>query len=509
MARFDKDVVTGSGGLVAAQSTRAAAAGAEVLRAGGNAVDAAVATSLALGVCEPWMSGIGGGGAAVIAPAGGEPVTVDGNMLAPRALEPTAYPLAGGASGGGSFAWPAVVEDRNVAGPLAVAVPGLVAALGRAHARFGRLSWRAAVAPAIAVAEAGHTVDWYTALSIATAAPQLRAHAPAAAHFLRDGLPPSPDWRTGAVTLDTSPLAATYRRLADDGARSFYDGALATRWLAEARAAGTWLRAEDLEPYEARLGPPRAFRYRDARFAVMDGLFAGVSLEAALDLVAASWGGGAPDAAAYAAYAHGLRSAYARRLARLGHAADPGHTSHFAVVDAEGTTVAWTQTLLSVFGAHVFLPESGVLLNNGIMWFDPRPGTPNALAPGAQPLANMCPTLIATGDGRRLALGASGARRILPAVLQLASFAVDAGDDLATAFARPRLDVSGPDEAVLDPRMDEASRAAVAEVMATRLVEDAVYPAPYALPTGLAVAPDGTRTTLGALVHPWSGAVAV
>jgi gamma-glutamyltranspeptidase/glutathione hydrolase len=508
MAVFVKELVSTAGGLVAAQSIRAAAAGAEVLRAGGNAVDAAVATALALGVREPWMSGIGGGCAAVIHPHDGEPVAVDGGMLAPRTLVPGAYPLTGRGTGPGFFAWPEVEDDRNVTGPLAVAVPGLVAALGRAHARFGRLPWREAVAPAIAVADAGHEVDWYTALIVASGAAALRAQPAAAAQFLPDGLPPSPDWRKGTVTLDTSALARTYRALAEAGAQTFYTGDLAARWLGEARAAGTWLTAEDLAAYEARLVAPRRFRYRDAELHVMDGLFAGPSLERAFAAAGERWSGGAPDAAAYAAYAHGLKTAYTDRLETMGHAADPGHTTHFSIVDGDGTAVAWTQTLLSLFGANVLLPDTGILLNNGIMWFDPRPGTPNALAPGAKPLANMCPTLIATGDGRRVALGASGGRRILPAVMQLASFLIDAGEGLAQAFARPRIDVSDPAAAAVDPRLGEEVRAAVADVLPTTVVPEAVYPAPYAIPTALAVAPDGTRTAMGARVHPWAGAVA-
>jgi gamma-glutamyltranspeptidase/glutathione hydrolase len=383
-----------------------------------------------------------------------------------------------------------------------------VAALGKAHAHFGRLPWREVVAPAIAVADAGHEVDWYTALVVTTGAAALRDQPAAAAHFLPDGLPPSPDWRKGTVTLDNSALARTYRQLAEHGPASFYAGPLAERWLAEARAAGTWLTADDLAGYAARLLPPRRFTYRGARFAVMDGLFAGVSLEHALGVVAEAWAGGSIDERAYGAYARGLAEAYATRLERMGHAADPGHTTHFAVIDRDGTTVAWTQTLLSLFGAHVLLPESGILLNNGVMWFDPRPGRPNSLAPGAKPLANMCPTLVETADGRRLALGACGGRRILPAVMQLASFLVDGGDDLDTAFARPRIDVSDPDAAVLDPRLDAASRAAVADVLPTSTMADTVYPPPFAIPTAIAVAADGTRTGRGAAVHPWAGAVA-
>jgi len=500
--------VVGSGGVVAAQSTRAAAVGADVLRAGGNAVDATVATSLALGVCEPWMSGIGGGCAALIAPAEAPPVALDGGMLAPRALDPAAYPLTGRGSGGSSFAWPEVAGDRNVTGPLAVAVPGLVAALGAAHARFGRLSWREVVAPAVAVAEAGHVVDWYSTLMIAAAAGALRAQPVAADHFLRDGLPPSPDWRVARVTLDTGPLAATYRRLSDAGARDFYDGALAQAWLAEARAAETWLSIDDLATYEARWAAPRRFRYRDAALHAMDGLFAGGSLEQALVEVAGRWTGGSPDSTAYRAYALGLSRAYATRLERLGHAADPGQTTHFCVCDADGTMVSWTQTLLSLFGAHVLLPESGILLNNGVMWFDPRPGTPNALAPGAKPLANMCPTVIAAGDGRRIALGACGGRRILPAVLQLASFLIDAGDTLEAAFARPRLDVSAPDAAIVDARLGGEVLAAVQAVVPASVATETVFPSPFALPTALVVHADGRREARSAPYLPWAGAVA-
>jgi gamma-glutamyltranspeptidase/glutathione hydrolase len=119
----------------------------------------------------------------------------------------------------------------------------------------------------------------------------------------------------------------------------------------------------------------------------------------------------------------------------------------------------------------------------------------------------MCPTLVATADGRLLALGAAGGRRILPAVLQLASFLVDGGDDVATALARPRIDVSGPEAALLDRRLDAASRTAVAGVLPASLAADDVYPAPFAIPTILALGADGTRTAMGAPVHPWAGAV--
>ena len=508
MAVFEKEVVETRGGLVVAQSRQAAAVGAEVLRMGGNAVDAAVATSLALGVHEPWMSGIGGGCAVLIEPPDGKALTIDGGMRAPLALDPAAYPLTG-AAGTSPFAWPGVVEDRNVTGPLAAAVPGLVAGLGLAHERFGRLPWAEALAPAIAFADAGQEGDWYTTLKIAHAARDFRAQPAAAAHFMADGLPPVPDPTTGRFRLDTAALAATYRRLAEAGAPDFYRGELATRWAREAEDAGTWIRQADLESYAARIVEPRRFGYRGAAVTAMDGLFAGVSLEEALAVIERAWPGGTPDARAYGAYAQGLSQAYTTRLERLGHAAQTGNTTHFCVVDRDGMLVAWTQTLLSLFGSHVLLPESGILLNNGIMWFDPRPGTPNALAPGAKPLANMCPTLLRTADGRRAALGGCGGRKILPAVLQLASFILDAGDDLAAAFARPRIDVSGPGAAILDARLGaDALEAVRAATPSTSVMADAVYPTAFAIPSAILMNGDGGRTAMGALCHPWSGAVA-
>ena len=508
MSVFRRDVVTTDRGLVVAQSQQAAVVGAGVLAVGGNAIDAAVATSLALGVSEPRMSGIGGGCAAIIQPPGGRPaVALDGGMLAPLALDPAAYRLTGAEGAPDLFGWPGVEGDRNLLGPLSVAVPGLVAGLGLAHARFGRLPWAEVLAPAVALAEAGHHVDWYTTLIVATAAAELRGQPAAASHWLPDGVPPSPDGRRGATVLDTRPLAATYRRLAAAGWSDFYRGELARRWIAEAAAAGTWLGARDLEIYAATFVDPLRFGYRCAELTAMDGLFAGPSLRATLDRLTASWSGGPPDARAYAAYAEALRDAYAQRLRRMGHAAAPGNTTHFCVVDADGMVVSWTQTLLSLFGSKVLLSETGILLNNGVMWFDPRPGTPNGLAPGAKPLANMCPTLLARADGALVALGACGGRRILPAVAQLVSFLVDAEDDLPAAFARPRLDVSGGDVATVDARLDDATRTAIAAVLPIEVVEDTVYPPQFAIPSAILVeGRTGLRMAIGAACHPWAGA---
>src|SRR5512147_1831078 len=142
---FVKKAVAAEGGIVTSQSLAAARVGATVLAEGGNAVDAAVATSFAVGVLEPWMSGIGGGGYMVFVPADGTPAQViDCSMVAPAALDPRDYPLAGG-TGPGGFGWPTVRDDRNLKGAHSVAVPGLVAGLGLALERFGTIDWRSAL----------------------------------------------------------------------------------------------------------------------------------------------------------------------------------------------------------------------------------------------------------------------------------------------------------------------------------------------------------------------------
>ena len=444
--QIGKRAVHGRGGVVAAQHFQAATVGAEVLRAGANAVDAAIATSLALGVLEPWMSGLGGGGCMLVRLADGTTHAVDGGMISPRRLDPTAYPLAGGMAVD-LFGWSAVVEDRNLHGPLAVAVPGLVDALRVAHERWGSLPFRELVVPAVTLAERGFEVDWFATQMIAGAAADLRRYPYAAAQWLPAGLPPVPAWTGEAWSLPLEALAGTLRQLAAEGPRGFYTGGLADRLLADCAELGVPIQADDLAAYEASILAPLSVPYRAGTVVAMPGPFAGNTLARCLDLL-----GDGPCAGteqeAFGAYAAALLQAYRERL-------EPDAascTSHLSVVDRHGNLVALTQTLLSTFGSKLLGPRTGLLLNNGVMWFDPRPGRANSLAPGTQPLSNMCP-MLGLGPDRRFALGASGGRRILPAVLQIASFLIDRGLPLEAAFHQPRLDVSATDLVTVDDRL--------------------------------------------------------
>ncbi|MDP8908406.1 MAG: gamma-glutamyltransferase family protein, partial [Chloroflexota bacterium] len=173
--QLDRSEATARGGMVAAKTAAAAEAGVAMLRAGGNAIDAAVATAFAAGVAEPWMSGLGGGGFLVAHLAErGETVVIEYPMIAPAAATPEMFPLSGAGADNSLFGWPATQGNANVVGHRAVAIPGTVAGLALALARYGTMPLDRVLAPAIALAEEGVPVTWHTTLTIARDLANLR-----------------------------------------------------------------------------------------------------------------------------------------------------------------------------------------------------------------------------------------------------------------------------------------------------------------------------------------------
>jgi gamma-glutamyltranspeptidase/glutathione hydrolase len=164
---------------------------------------------------------------------------------------------------------------------------------------------------------------------------------------------------------------------------------------------------------------------------------------------------------------------------------DSACTTHLCVVDRGGTMVSLTQTLLSPFGSKILSPSTGILLNNGVMWFDPRPGRANSMAPRKRPLSNMCPVIATRERAPWLALGASGGRRILPAVLQIGSMLADCGLDLESAFHTPRIDVSGGPEVAADRQLAPDVLAELRTRFSVREVEQVVMPKLFACPTAV------------------------
>jgi gamma-glutamyltranspeptidase/glutathione hydrolase len=450
-----KPATTSKGGIVAAQSRKAAEVGAGVLAAGGDCVDAVIATTFALGVLEPWMSGLGGGGAMVLYRARENRYEViDYGMRAPASLRVEDYPLSGEPAHDVS-PWQRVKDDRNIHGPGAIAVPGLVAGMEEAHRRHARMPWKELLAPSVELASDGLLVDWWTTVMVAGAAADLRRYPASATAYLLDGLPPNaPYGNRSDVRMPQDRLKATMAHLAAQGPRDFYEGDLARSLAADVRSAGGALSVEDLMPYKAELREPLEIAYRGGKVFATPELTGGPTLAHTLRQLQQTLqpGRSGPDAAAYAAYATALQIAYRERLKGMGDAdgkralgADaiaPACTTHFSAVDRDGNMAAVTQTLLASFGSRFVCPQTGVTMNNGIMWFDPKPGTPNSLAPGKRCLTNYSPLLAEDAAGRRVSIGSSGGRRIVPSVTQLLSFVMDYGMDLDAAIHQPRIDAS-------------------------------------------------------------------
>lgn len=439
-------------GLVAAQHHLAARAGAAVLARGGNAMDAAVVAILVEGVVEPWLCGLGGGGFLLHASADGAVSALDFNMRAPASLPP-GTPAESGHS--------------------AIGVPGMVAGLAAALGRFGTLGWAEALAPAIAQAEQGTPMDWHAQLNVAAEAALLAEDAPAAALFLDSTRDPCP----------MPALAATLRRLAQAGPADFYHGALASRLLQDLPA----FTREDLAGVTPEWVAPRQAPYAGWRLWAMPGPSGGPTCLDALRRL-----GGAGLTAATSAgeralrQAQALHAADARRQQRLAASC----TSHVSVVDASGALVALTATLVGRFGARVVLPRTGLLMNNAMSWFDPRPGHPNAATPDARPPANMCPLLLGPGAHPTTAIGAAGGRSIVPALVQIVSALADAGLSLEEAFHLPRIDTSGPTVRV-DARAAPDVAAHVAAAFPVDIVEDTLVPTLFGIPAAVQRVPGG------------------
>ena len=509
-----KPLVRSSGGIVATQNRIAGEAGARILAAGGNAVDAAVATGFALAAVEPWNSGLGGIGYMLVYVAKEDRVyVVDFSPISPGGLNPADYPLVGGgATTRDLFVWPSVKDDRNVHGPFSFAVPGHVDGLGLALERFGTLAFKDALQPAIELADTGMAVDWYLTLKVATMAQELHRSPTTREIWLPGGFPPVTAPGAPLERLMLKGLANTLRRLAAAGRRDFYEGDVAAAIVKDTRALGGILSADDLKRYHARIVEPLVMEYRGAGISMAPALTAGPSMLRALgDLHRLSFQRNGPRADAFVAYARALRDAYAERLEKMGETrgeAGPSCTTHFNVIDRHGNMVAHTQTLLSVFGSRVVLPSTGILMNNGIMWFDPRPGLPNSLAPGKRPLTNMCPVIVRRGGKGWFAIGASGGRKIMPAVLQISSFLIDHGLDLDSAFHQPRIDASGGELVGVDPALPAGIQKALSDAFPTQLTEFVVYPTNFACPSAVLRDPaTGEHFGISDVMSPWSAAV--
>ena len=345
--------------MVVSQARDAALAGVAVLDAGGNAVDAAVATALALATVEPWNSGLGGIGFALVHRAG-QPAAevVDFGPVAPAGLQPDAFRLTGRMKQD-LFAWPEVEGDANIHGPLSFAIPSALAGYAHMHGRWGALPLSEVIAPALALARRGLPQDWFTTLKVATSAAVLQRYPESARIYLPGGLPPVPPYQGAGGFFQLGRLPDTLERLAHAGLRDFYQGDVAGSIAADCAAIGALLTADDLRRCEAFIRPADQVEWLGRTVQLAGGLTAGPTLAAVLGAMRDVLHGPAPDAAWFAALARAMRAAYDDRLTNLG-ATEPkaaeSCTTHLTACDEAGTTVAMTTTLLSSMGSRVVLP---------------------------------------------------------------------------------------------------------------------------------------------------------
>jgi gamma-glutamyltranspeptidase/glutathione hydrolase len=552
--------VAAGGGMVAAKTEAAAEVGAEVLRGGGNAVDAAVATAFAAGVAEPWMNGLGGGGFLVAHRLGREPVVVGYPMVSPAAARPELFPLSGAPPDSGLFGWPSVVEAANIVGHRAPCVPGTPAGLALAAERLGTWPLADLIAPAARLAEEGVPVTWHTTLTTARDLGTLvRFPATAAVYLDGRGHPLVTVDQARPTLLRQPDLARTLRTIAEHGPRAFYEGPIAEAIAGHLAAHDGPMTAADLAGYAAAVETPLTVPYRDHEVLTVGGASGGTTLAQTLLMLGqhdiAALGHNSP--AALHLLAQAFRSAFADRFAYLADPSGPdgvdvplaallspeyaaeraaafrtdrvrptvagtrerlgvrhalatsvpdyasgGSTTHLCAVDKDGMAVSVTQTLLALWGSRVVVPGTGVLLNNGMMWFDPEPGRPNSVAGGKRPLSNMAPAVVTRGGAAVAALGASGGRLIMNCNAQLVMNLVDHRLTMQPAIAAPRIDASTPDLRV-SSRLPEATREALAALgHPVQVRTEDPGGSQFASPVGIQREPDGALRGGADLFYP-------
>jgi gamma-glutamyltranspeptidase/glutathione hydrolase len=472
----------GTGGAVASEHPLATAAGLAALHEGGNAVDAAVATALALAVVFPEAGNLGGGGFAVVR-MGGELAALDFREAGPGAARRDLFLDAKGEP----------VPGASLVGPLASGVPGSPAGLRELHRRFGKLPWPRVVAPALRLARDGFPVDrnLFDRLSDAGARKLLARFPESAAVWLPAGAPPP----LGSV-LRQPDLAATLALYADTGAAGIQEGAVAAAVEAASKKYGGILTAADLAAYRAAWRAPVTFDAFGWKLVSMPPPSAGgILLAQTLGMLERLGWRDLPRSGAERDHllAEALRRAYTdRRLlgdpstaeASVAELIDPAwiasraagvdraratpsrelapwsrdssvaagrtggsETTHLSVVDKDGNLVALTTTVNELFGCGLYVPGAGFFLNSEMDDFTTAPGRPNlfglvqgeanAVRPGNRMLSSMTPT-IAWKDGDAIALGGRGGSRITTHVAQVLLDLLVDGDRLQAAVDRPR-----------------------------------------------------------------------
>jgi gamma-glutamyltranspeptidase/glutathione hydrolase len=462
--------------MVSSQNAIASQIGLEVILAGGNAVDAAVATAFALAVVHPEAGNIGGGGFLLTRAKDGSAAVYDFREQAPAAASATMFLNDGQYD-----------RERHHQSALSVGVPGTVAGLYRAWMDAGRVPWKELLRPSIGLAREGFMVSDGLARALRAELPRMKPYPASTAQFSRAGVP----YETGDV-LKQEDLAKTLTRIAESGVRGFYDGETASLIEREMKARGGLITREDLKNYTVYRRPVLRGTYRGYQVLTVPPpssggtcLLQSLNVLEGYDLAAMGFGSSRylhhvaetlqrafADRARYLGDPAFVKDLPLQRLISKDYAAalrltipenkasvssptsfqwpsETNDTTHFSVVDAEGGAVALTYTLEDSYGSRIVVPGAGFLLNNEMGDFNAEPGLtdatgligtePNLAAPGKRMLSNMTPTILVK-DGRPvLVVGAAGGRKIPGTVLQIVLDVVDFGMNVQEAIDAPRI----------------------------------------------------------------------
>jgi gamma-glutamyltranspeptidase/glutathione hydrolase len=465
---------SGSRGMVVSNHPLASAAGAEMLAAGGNAIDAAIATLFTLTVVEPMMVGIIGGGMAHIRLADGTHRFIDGQSTVPLAVRPDTYRSKSG-SAHDVFD---TVDQENLNGPKAVATPGSLKAWCETLHRFGTMSLADVMQPAIKHAARGYAATPYLHECIADGAEQMLKDKPISAIYLPDGKPLNAGER-----VVQAEYAETLNYISQHGAAALYTGPLGDILVDYMKAHGGFVAREDLTSYKTVerapiradyrgweiLGPPPPAAsgvHITQMLNILEGyditakgfgtaetihLLAEVLKIAFADRAAAS---GDPDFIKVPVqqltskeYASERRAAIDIARAQKWDAGvaqlESAHTTHMTAADAMGNVVATTQTINNLFGARILIPGLGAVPNNYMNLYDPRPGHALSLAPGKRVTTSMSPMMALRHGKLVYALGLPGGKRIFPSALQALINLIDHGMSLQEAVEAPRVWTEG------------------------------------------------------------------
>ena len=464
--------VFGAHGMVASNSELASAAGTEVMKQGGNAVDAAVATGFALAVTYPFAGNIGGGGFMNIHMADGRAAAIDYREVAPLAATRDMYVDA--ATG--------KLTNKSVIGHLASGVPGAVAGMTEALAKYGSLPLATVMAPAIRLARDGFIVDSALFRSV-------RGNRVISQYAGRDLFYPGGEAIAPGTRLVQADLARTLEVIAARGAAGFYTGAVAEALVAEEKRGGGIITLADLSRYKPEWRTPIKSTYRGyTLFTMPPASSGGITMTETMNILETF---GPLPRYGSTAYTHLLTEAFRRafidRNEKLGDpafvkvpleqltskeyartlaagidraratrtpafraAGEPEHTTHYSVADAMGNVVSTTTTLNGGFGSGVWIPKGGFFMNNEMDDFAAQPGSPNmfglvqgeanAIVPGKRMLSAMAPTIVLDTDGAvLLVVGAAGGPRIITTTTEVILNVIEHRMSLADAMRAPRL----------------------------------------------------------------------